>query len=144
MTNVVQMQLSQPYFNMVVSGKKTYELRLADAKRSCISVGDLIVFKAREDEMQKVSVKVDTIQKFATFRDALIAVGLHNSLPGAISIDEGEKAYMGFPEYKEKEVKLGVLAIGLQLVSPTLLNQPLGNPTTINTAFYNTAESGPG
>lgn len=38
------MRLKQPYFDMIRSGKKLFELRLYDEKRAKIKPGDIIIF----------------------------------------------------------------------------------------------------
>jgi len=50
------MTLKQPYFNLIKEGKKTIELRLYDAKRRKIEIGDTITFQ-NGDNFHTVQVK---------------------------------------------------------------------------------------
>ena len=62
-----QLQLASEPFNAIVSGAKTVESRLCDAKRKQIAVGDKIIFVNRENSKQTASTRVIGLLYYATF-----------------------------------------------------------------------------
>ena len=53
-----EMRLNKLPFEQIVDGKKTIEVRLNDAKRKLIAVGDEILFSNRDNPNQTVVKKV--------------------------------------------------------------------------------------
>lgn len=70
-----QLQLATEPFKAIVSGKKTIESRLFDAKRQKIMVGDEIIFTNRENTAQTVTVKVISLFHDETFHDLFVHNG---------------------------------------------------------------------
>ena len=65
---VHEMKLQDKYFNAILSGKKTIELRLYDEKRRQVKVGDTIIF--RHMEMDKtIETEVIALHKFSSFEE---------------------------------------------------------------------------
>ena len=105
------MNLSEPHFSNMKKKLKTVELRLYDEKRKTIKEGDKIKFKNRNNENQSFTRKVKKLKFFSSFIDALKYTKLKNTLPNVKTYKEGEEVYYSIKGYKEKEKKLGVIAI---------------------------------
>ncbi len=64
-----QLKLATEPFNAIISGNKTIESRLYDAKRQKIQIGDQIIFTNRDNSEQTVTTEVVGLLRYATFRD---------------------------------------------------------------------------
>lgn len=64
-----QLRLATEPFNAIISGNKTIESRLYDAKRQKIQIGDRIIFTNRDNSEQTVTTEVVGLLRYATFRD---------------------------------------------------------------------------
>ena len=64
-----QLKLATEPFNAIISGNKTIESRLYDAKRQKIQIGDWIIFTNRDNFEQTVTAEVVGLLRYATFRD---------------------------------------------------------------------------
>ena len=64
-----QLKLATEPFNAIISGNKTIESRLYDAKRQKIQIGDRIIFTNRDNYEQTVTAEVVGLLRYATFRD---------------------------------------------------------------------------
>lgn len=64
-----QLKLATEPFNAIISGNKTIESRLYDAKRQKIQIGDRIIFTNRDNSEQTVTAEVIGLLRYATFRD---------------------------------------------------------------------------
>lgn len=64
-----QLKLATEPFNAIISGDKTIESRLYDAKRQKIQIGDRIIFTNRDNSEQTVTAEVVGLLRYATFRD---------------------------------------------------------------------------
>ena len=67
-----QLKLATEPFNAIISGNKTIESRLYDAKRQKIQIGDRIIFTNRDNSEQTVTAEVIGLLRYATFRSAVI------------------------------------------------------------------------
>ena len=63
-----QLKLATEPFNAIISGNKTIESRLYDAKRQKIQIGDRIIFTNRDNSEQTVTAEVVGLLRYATFR----------------------------------------------------------------------------
>ena len=64
-----QLKLATEPFNAIISGNKTIESRLYDAKRQKIQIEDRIIFTNRDNSEQTVTAEVVGLLRYATFRD---------------------------------------------------------------------------
>ena len=64
-----QLKLATEPFNAIISGNKTIESRLYDAKRQKIQIGDRIIFTNIDNSEQTVTAEVVGLLRYATFRD---------------------------------------------------------------------------
>lgn len=97
------MHLSPESLAKIKNGQMSVELRLYDEKRQRVFPGDEIVFTNKENEAEKVTVKVVGISRFASFADLYATLG---KLGGVNTPEEMRKYY---PEAEEK--KYGVVGI---------------------------------
>jgi len=109
------MRLEEAPFEQIRSGKKTVELRLYDEKRRRLSVLDRIVFSKLPDEVDKITVVVDGIYRYASFEDLFYDIP-----PADCGFDEGvtpEQAALEMHRYysEEDERRFGVVGIGIEL-----------------------------
>lgn len=108
---------------LILAGRKTIEGRLAKKRFVDLSVGEHIVL--REDTWQngKITKSVSTknelvitkINRFASFREMLDAVGYRNAVPTARTIEQAVAKYRQIYSLAD-EKGLGVVAISFKLV----------------------------
>lgn len=101
---VVNINISEPWYGYVVSGKKRIEGRLYKGKFASLAVGDTLC-------VNEVSqFKVAALRLYPSFRAMLSKEGIANVLPGVTSIKAGSAVYRAF--YTEAdEQQYGVVAI---------------------------------
>jgi ASC-1-like (ASCH) protein len=114
MTTYVE-HLSEPWFTLILMGKKTVEGRKNKGKFKEMNVGDIIEWF--NDDFEHRSVKTRIIEKveYKTFEEYLTAEGLENCLPAIPSMSHGLSVYFKYFT-KEDEEKYGVIAIRLELL----------------------------
>jgi len=109
------MKLKAPYFNLIKSGAKIYEVRLNDEKRQSIKVGDEILFKKEPELEETLQTEVEDLIPFNSFSELLSTLPLDK-----IGFAEGKEADVEDIYHniysKEDEQKYGVLAIKVKLM----------------------------
>ena len=119
------MKLIDPYYDLVRTGKKIYEVRINDEKRQKFQIGDFINIQYRE-KYDNNSIKPDYIVQvteknlFNTFREAIVDSGIENVLPNAFNLEEGIRLYETLSHrdgtYQEAALKYGVVRFKFKLV----------------------------
>lgn len=113
---MVEMKLRSLPFKQILSGKKTYEIRLNDEKRKNIKVGDIILFRELPDLEKEIKCKVIDVIHFENFEQ--MAKGLDANKLGfesGASIQDIVDCYHGY--YLPSEEKLcGVVAFEIELI----------------------------
>ena len=112
MSKIYEMNLHNEPFSLILSEKKTVEMRLNKNGRENISKGDTIVFTNQSGD--KLEVLVVNIFKFPSFKE------LYNSYPkerlGYLPSEDADPNDM-FKYYKQEDIeKYGVLAIEIKLI----------------------------
>jgi ASC-1-like (ASCH) protein len=74
----IKLHVSQPYFDEIKNGEKTFEGRLFKSKFKDIHVNDIVIW---ENDKDTFSTKIKSVRLFDTFFDAIESVGLKNVLP---------------------------------------------------------------
>ena len=110
------MKLSQPWFNLVRSGRKSVEGRVNDEKRQSMKVGDVIIFKNSENSKKSFKVKIIERTEHENFENALRQGRLKNMLPGIRTYKEGVQIYENIPGYKNGANKYGVVNLVIKLI----------------------------
>ena len=121
---IFEMNLNASPFEKIASGKKTVELRLFDAKRRRIDIGDRIVFTNVDDPMKKIAVTVRSLHRYASFEDLFADILLEKC--GNSSTDTPDMATAGMGKYYTDDQirKYGVLGIEIVITdTPKVLKQ---------------------
>ncbi|MBO5909998.1 MAG: ASCH domain-containing protein [Clostridia bacterium] len=64
-----EMRLNKLPFEQIINGKKTIEVRLNDAKRKLIVIGDEILFTNRDNPNQTIVKKVKDLRLYSSFAE---------------------------------------------------------------------------
>lgn len=108
-----EMRLNKLPFEQIIEGKKTIEVRLNDAKRKLLAIGDEILFSNRDNPNQTIVKKVVDLRLYNSFVD--MANNENCVLAGfdkGYTVDEVVDCYHTFYSLEE-EKQFGVLAIEL-------------------------------
>ena len=101
---IFDINVQEPYFSSIVSGKKTVEGRLNKGKFFDLQVGDIL----RINDSVEYLVTAKNI--YPSFREMIAAEGLINVIPNKKTMDEALSVYSKFFS-KEDELKYGVVGI---------------------------------
>lgn len=105
--------VSEPWFDLIKSGKKKIEARLDFGFFSHLKEGDEMRL-SNQDKTDKLKVVVEKIEKFKTFHELLDGERLKDVLPGVETVDKGLEILNRF--YKPEDVeKNGVIAFTLKV-----------------------------
>jgi len=105
-SQILELNIQEPYFSLIKNGQKTVEGRLGKDKYFTFKQGDNVVFNGG------LEIEIKNIVKYKSFKEMLIFEGLKNVLPEVQTLEEGEQIYYKFYK-KEDEQKYGVVAICL-------------------------------
>lgn len=112
---VHEMRLADEPFDMIVSGKKSVEVRLNDEKRREISVGDIIIFYRKSCLSDMCAVTVVGLRDYKNFSELFSTERLADT--GCIEMTAERAAQSMYKYYtSEQEEKVGVLAIEIKLI----------------------------
>ena len=110
-----QMGLYEEYFESIKTGKKKVEVRLNDSKRRKMNVGDLIEFINVANQNETLTVEVNELKKYDTFKE------MYQNIPfkefgceGWTMKDMIDGTYEIYTPEQEKE--WGTIAITMKLV----------------------------
>lgn len=107
-----ELNVKREYFQMIQSGSKTVEGRIAKPKYTCFHLGDLLRFKADDAFLE---AKIVEVKSFDSFRDMLEYFGINACLPNLVDFDDAVKLYRSFPNYAVDESVYGVIGIRFSL-----------------------------
>lgn len=108
-----EMRLNKLPFEQMVEGKKTIEVRLNDAKRKLLAIGDEILFSNRDNPNQTIVKKVADLRLYNSFAE--MANNENCVLAGfnkGYTVEEVVDCYYTFYTIEE-EKRFGVLVIEL-------------------------------
>jgi len=104
----IDINIQEPYFSQIKSGKKTVEGRMSSNKFRSIKSGDRILINRR------LPALVEEVKSFSSFEEMFDFYGLKNCLPDKITVEEGLSVYNTF--YKHEDVvKHGVIAFKISI-----------------------------
>ena len=106
-----RLHLAATPFRLIKSGRKVVELRLYDAKRRKIDVGDVVLFVGPRG--QEIKARVVDLLNFATFDDLFQVVSPSDL--GCESIQEARAIIRGFYT-PEDELNNSVLGIRFEML----------------------------
>ena len=121
---IYEMNLNASPFEKIASGSKTFELRLFDAKRRRIDIGDRIVFTNLDEPMKKIAVIVRSLHRYASFEDLFADIPIEKC--GNSSTDTPDMAAAGMSKYYTADQirKYGVHGIEIVITdTPKVLKQ---------------------
>lgn len=107
-----EMGIYKRYFDLIVSGSKTTEIRVNDSSRKKIKTGSLIRFRCQGDD---VLTRVTRIARYATFEEMLDHEDLASVNPLATRDEQLSNIRQIYPPEREA---LGVIALGIELTGP--------------------------
>lgn len=107
--------VSEPWYSLIKSGKKSVEGRLKKGDFADMKIGDIVTWT--NDNNKSFDTKIIIINQYDTFEDYLTKEGLENTLP----IDEVKSIKDGVNIYRkyytiEHEQEYGILAIHLEVI----------------------------
>lgn len=105
-----EMGIYKRYFDLIVSGKKTTEIRVNDSSRQRLTEGNLLRFKCRDEE---VLTRITRVARYADFDEMFDYEPVSSVNPTASREDQLRNIREIYPPEREA---LGVVAIGLELV----------------------------
>lgn len=94
-------------FDAIVSGKKKIETRAATDKYRNVKVGDKLILVCGRKKIEK---KVERVEYFKTIGTILKKYKPETINPKTHSAKEAREMWYGFPGYKEKIKKFGLVA----------------------------------
>ncbi|MDO8669083.1 MAG: hypothetical protein Q7K65_02200 [Candidatus Buchananbacteria bacterium] len=103
--------VNQDIFNAIKNGKKKVETRAATARYNKIKVGDVIILVCGKNKFKKT---VKRARIFKTIRSMLEKYKVKDIMPNLLSAKELERAYYGYPNYRQKIKKFGLIALELK------------------------------
>lgn len=114
-----KMSLAPQPFQKILSGEKTFELRLWDRKRRLLKAGDIIEFTEASPSGASLNAEVLALHVFDTFEELyqtlpLNKIGYSESELSSASYKDMEKYYP-----REEQEKHRVVAIEIRLLEPT-------------------------
>eukprot|EP01027_Heterolobosea_sp_BB2_P007360 GEZU01010958.1.p1 GENE.GEZU01010958.1~~GEZU01010958.1.p1 ORF type:complete len:140 (-),score=34.61 GEZU01010958.1:119-538(-) len=130
----VIINIQEPYYSLVKSGKKKVEGRLAHNEYMKLKPGDVI--QARKDkkslaegeQQDSFYLRVVKVNKYSSFEEMLRAEGINKVLPSnSITSEQGVEVYRVFYS-EEEEQKWGVAGIHVE-VEKEVPSTPLDDAT---------------
>ena len=107
-----EMGIYKRYFDLIAAGRKTTEIRVNDSSRAKITVGSLIRFRCRDEE---VLTRVTSVNRYPNF-DAMFDHESASSVnPTATRAEQLANIRQIYPPEREA---IGVVAIGIELAEP--------------------------
>lgn len=101
--------IKRDFFNLIESGAKTVELRIAFSRFANAKRGEVIEFKLSVDNPAVVKVRVTGVRRYKTIEEALAQEDLNKIAPG---IEEEAALDLGGEIFKPLDVKkYGMVAI---------------------------------
>ena len=113
--NTFELRLNPIPFKQIQQGTKTVEMRLYDEKRRLIKVGDILIFKNRQNEELLIKTQVVALHRFNSFEDLYKNI---NKLK--LGYKENQIALSSdMEEYysKEEQSRYGVLGIEIKVLN---------------------------
>jgi ASC-1-like (ASCH) protein len=107
---MLELHCQAPYFELIKSGKKKIEGRLAKPKYLQLRANDLIRFN------DTLLTKVVAVRKYLNFKEMIETEGVDNVLPGLSKDSQPDLVYKNFYSDKEEQT-YGVVAIEITLVT---------------------------
>lgn len=115
-----RMKLRSVPFEQIRSGTKTIELRLNDAKRQSIEVGDTILFSLDQDPAQTLFAQVVRLHRFSDFAQLYRTLPLEKCGYAAHQLSAASPQDMLTYYSAEQQAQYGVVGIEIRLNKNTV------------------------
>ncbi len=103
--------VNRDIFEAIKGGKKKVETRAATARYSKIKAGDLVVLMCGKNKFEK------TVKRAGIFKTVSSMLGKYkvkDIMPNLSSAEELQQTYYGYPNYREKIRKFGLVVLELK------------------------------
>lgn len=110
------MRLDEAPYRSMERGEKTVEIRLNDAKRKLVQVGDIIVFFCDDGNVNILVTEVVSLRHFNSFRQLFESELSARTGCSGMSTDDCVKSMYKYYT-KEEEMKEGVVGIGIEVLT---------------------------
>lgn len=108
-------------FDCIVSGKQRIEVRVNDAKRQQVKVGDRLMLTRKPEVDQTLELEVVGLSYFRTFKDLFESIPPEVfGWPAAIKVEEQVRRMHEFCSAAEEE-RFGVVVIHIRLIARKVL-----------------------
>jgi len=111
-----EMKLNESPFLMIEGGQKRYELRLFDAKRQKLSVGDTVVFTMVGNAERRLTAEVVALHRFSDFASLYKSLPLTECGYRADEVEGASPRDMEAYYSQEEQRRYGVVAIEIKLI----------------------------
>ncbi len=98
-------------FKEIKDGLKIVETRAATIRYKDIQKGDILAIVCGSQRLIK---EIKRVRHFKTIESMLKAIPLKKIMPSVKSVSDARKIYYGYPGYKEKIKKFGLVALELK------------------------------
>ncbi len=104
-------KIDKEVFDSINDGQKTIETRAATEKYKKVVSGDTLIFVCGNERIER---KVGKVEFYKNIDEMVSVLDFKTIMPFVDSVDEMKRTYFGFPNYKEKIRKCGLVAFGLK------------------------------
>ncbi len=108
--------ISDPYYDYVRKGEKSWEIRLKKGGWENLKKGEAVLLFRHGGRGEFLIVEIFERQEFGSIAEALDHVGIKDAIPQAQSVSEALSEYRRFYS-EEKERKYGVVAFRIRVVA---------------------------
>ena len=104
-------EVDRDIFNFIKNGKKKVETRAVTERYRDIKQGDILIFICGKNKIER---QVKRARIFKSLEAMLKKYKVKDINPKLFTSEELKKMYYGFPGYKEKIKKFGLIALELE------------------------------
>lgn len=97
-------------FLEIKRGEKTVETRAASGKYRTVQKGDTLIFVCGSSRLRK---KVKRVRIFKNLGAMAKVIPMKKIMPSAPTLTKARKIYYGYPGYKEKIARHGIIAFDI-------------------------------
>lgn len=108
MIKKIKINVQEPYYSLILNGKKNVEGRLNKGKFAQIEVGDILIIGEEKNEFIVIDKKF-----YSSFQEMIESEKIENVIPDKKTISEAVNVYYQFYT-PEQEKEFGVVAIKIK------------------------------
>lgn len=109
----MEIQISEPYFSLILKGIKTVEGKKGTEKWKDIEIGDIVTFTNNDRKFNAEIIHINRYYGKYALENYLATETLVKTLPGIKTIEQGKNIYMTHPiNWTQEEIEeYGIMAI---------------------------------